>query len=28
SAHEMEDIVKSLLPDEMGWEVPAAQPTR
>ena len=28
SAHEMEDIVKSLLPDEMGWDVPVAQATR
>jgi len=28
SAHELEDIVKSLLPDEMGWELPVAQPTR
>jgi GGDEF domain-containing protein len=28
SAHEMEDIVKSLLPDELGWDVPVAQPTR
>jgi hypothetical protein len=28
SAHEMEDIVKSLLPDEMAWEVPMTQPTR
>jgi GGDEF domain-containing protein len=28
SAHEMEDIVKSLLPDEMGWEVPVAPATR
>jgi hypothetical protein len=27
SAHEMEDIVKSLLPDEMAWEVPVPQPT-
>jgi hypothetical protein len=24
----MEDIVKSLLPDEVGWEVPVTQPTR
>ena len=28
SAHEMEDIVKSLLPDEMGWDVPVSQTTR
>jgi GGDEF domain-containing protein len=28
SAHEMEDIVKSLLPDEMGWDAPVAQTTR
>ena len=28
SAHEMEDIVKSLLPDEMGWEVPVAPAAR
>jgi GGDEF domain-containing protein len=28
SAHEMEDIVKSLLPDEMGWDVPVPQATR
>ena len=28
SAHEMEDIVKSLLPDEVGWDVPVAQTTR
>jgi GGDEF domain-containing protein len=28
SAHEMEDIVKSLLPDEMAWDVPVAQPAR
>jgi GGDEF domain-containing protein len=27
SAHEMEDIVKSLLPDEMGWYVPEPQAT-
>jgi len=28
SAHEMEDIVKSLLPDAMGWDVPVPQSTR
>jgi GGDEF domain-containing protein len=28
SAHEMEDIVKSLLPVEMSWAVPVAQATR
>jgi GGDEF domain-containing protein len=28
SAHEMEDIVKSLLPDEVGWDVPVPQATR
>jgi GGDEF domain-containing protein len=28
SAHEMEDIVKSLLPDAMGWDVPVPQATR
>jgi hypothetical protein len=28
SAHEMEDIVKSLLPDELGWDVPVPQATR
>jgi GGDEF domain-containing protein len=28
SAHEMEDIVKSLLPVEMGWAVPVAQAIR
>ena len=28
SAHEMEDIVKSLLPDEMGWDLPVTHATR
>ena len=27
SSHELEDIVKSLLPQEEGWDVPAEAPT-
>ena len=27
SSHELEDIVKSMLPEEEGWDVPAEAPT-
>ena len=27
SSHELEDIVKSMLPEEQGWGVPAEAPT-